>query len=367
MDCPISTTINWSWRHYHASADCYFLGDHTVRRSRSFRRVASSTTSPSKKVSPTQLAPEASPVHAHKFARPECRHPQRHCPIQEWRGRRRAARGAVRENPTFAATEMTARMAASLSPVRQATAPCHLGPDRHRLPSIRTNRAMLNQAVTTGVSPSPHRAHPPAQRVRSPSIADAARHQPSEWRLGQGPGSYGEKAQLCCAVIIPLADLGRERPGGFWRPGTDIDGSLGRLARLRNFSAVAEDLTGAGISESPRYAGAALKLWCDWRGFRGPRQSDDRRLIAQGGHQRVDDLIACALSTAISPSTSRGMGVATSPHQASVAASAAFCLLSPTPLSAIQPSQMAFQAQVLERPIFGQMETNRRACSNPTG
>jgi hypothetical protein len=51
------------------------------------------------------------------------------------------------------------------------------------------------------------------------------------------------------------------------------------------------------------------------------------------------------------------MGVATSLHHASVAASAACCLLSPTPLSANQPSQMAFQAQVLDRPVFGQMET----------
>lgn len=31
----------------------------------------------------------------------------------------------------------------------------------------RPNRAILNQAVTTGALPSPHRAHPPAQRVRS--------------------------------------------------------------------------------------------------------------------------------------------------------------------------------------------------------
>src|SRR5690606_35420708 len=31
----------------------------------------------------------------------------------------------------------------------------------------RPNPAILNQAVTTGALPSPHRAHPPAQRVRS--------------------------------------------------------------------------------------------------------------------------------------------------------------------------------------------------------
>src|SRR5690554_2511077 len=34
----------------------------------------------------------------------------------------------------------------------------------------RPNPAILNQAVTTGALPSPHRAHPPAQRVRSPVL-----------------------------------------------------------------------------------------------------------------------------------------------------------------------------------------------------
>lgn len=33
----------------------------------------------------------------------------------------------------------------------------------------RPNRAILNQAVTTGALPSPHRARPPAQRVSSPT------------------------------------------------------------------------------------------------------------------------------------------------------------------------------------------------------
>ncbi|MDP2779615.1 hypothetical protein [Devosia sp.] len=76
---------------------------------------------------------------------------------------------------------------------------------------------------------------------------------------------------------------------------------------------------------------------------------------------------ARATSTALSRSTSRGIGDATDIHQASVAASAASCLLSAMPLALNQSSHLTVQHQLSVRSVFCQMEAFRRRWSKPAG